>query len=351
MKTWKKATGLATITLIVILIMLLCTVQPATAGTPGATDPDEYSVFWDKWDVTWGSIPYFCQWSYMGPGSRVQNLYTAQQMGLYNVDSGPIGEIGFVNAWGKTTNSWGYWAANNDYLNMRIVLSNVPTTTTQLSSTFASNYGPDGGVVVYYQPGWTNINGIHNQAFWFDITAAGFNYDGNGLVVEVTWDSVAGGWMGVNFRTSVLYGYWTCGLTNNWCVWGYTSSTQTTGFLANDNVAILTLKISAIPADIRMEPQTLNLDSMGNFVQIKVEGFPENPEYSPLDVDGTSVKVAGTGVDLKYGTWNNNRWIGKADILLVEDAIGAPGDEVEIPVSGVLYDGTAFQGMAVIDAH
>jgi hypothetical protein len=105
-----------------------------------------------------------------------------------------------------------------------------------------------------------------------------------------------------------------------------------------------------IPADVRLEPQSLNLDSMGNFVQVKVEGFPDNPEYSPMDVDGTSVAVEGVGVDLKYGTWNNNRFISKADRLMVEDAIGSPGDEVEVGVNGKLNDGKAFIGKAIIKA-
>jgi hypothetical protein len=105
-----------------------------------------------------------------------------------------------------------------------------------------------------------------------------------------------------------------------------------------------------IPAEVVLEPQSLNLDSMGNFVNVKVEGFPDNPEYTPMDVDKTSVAVGGVGVDLKYGTWNNNRWIGKADRLLVEDAIGAPGDEVEVNVNGRLNDGVGFAGNAKIKA-
>ncbi len=107
---------------------------------------------------------------------------------------------------------------------------------------------------------------------------------------------------------------------------------------------------AGMPADVRLTPQSLNLDSMGNWVTVKVEGFPENPEYTPMDVDGTSVEVVGVGVDLKYGTWNNNRFIGKADRLLVEDAIGAPGAEVEVDVSGKLNDGTGFLGTAIIKA-
>lgn len=105
-----------------------------------------------------------------------------------------------------------------------------------------------------------------------------------------------------------------------------------------------------IETDVRLEPQSLNLDSNGNYVQVKVEGFPENPEYTPMEVDGTSVEVEGIGVDLKYGTLNNNRWIGKVDRLLVEDAIGLSGEEVEVSISGSLNDGTLFAGDAVIKA-
>ncbi len=107
---------------------------------------------------------------------------------------------------------------------------------------------------------------------------------------------------------------------------------------------------SGIPTNVVLEPQSLNLDSMGNYVSVKVESFPENPEYSPMDVDGTSVEVGGVGVDLKYGTYNNNRFIGKADRLLVEDSIGAPGAEVEVEINGQLNDGTPFLGTAIIKA-
>lgn len=105
---------------------------------------------------------------------------------------------------------------------------------------------------------------------------------------------------------------------------------------------------SAITADVRVEPQSLNLDSKGNYVNVKVEGFPDNPEYSPLDVDGDTIKVAGVDADSRFGTWDEDRYIGKADRLAVEDAIGAPGEEVEVTVTGKLVDGTAFEGIAII---
>jgi hypothetical protein len=127
------------------------------------------------------------------------------------------------------------------------------------------------------------------------------------------------------------------------------ASGQTYGFDWYSDVATV-MFVSAIDATCRMEPQSLNLDSNGNWVSFKVEGFPENPEYDPNDVDPTSCQVGGIDADLKFGTHNNNHYIGKADRLLVEDAIGAPGEEVEVDVTGSLYDGTNFIGTAVIKA-
>jgi hypothetical protein len=106
---------------------------------------------------------------------------------------------------------------------------------------------------------------------------------------------------------------------------------------------------SSIPAIVSMEPGSLNLDSNGNWVSFKVDSFPENPEYGPLDVDPTSCAVAGVGADLKFGTANNNHFIGKADRLMVEDAIGAPGEDVEVEISGKAA-GKSFKGTAIIKA-
>lgn len=116
------------------------------------------------------------------------------------------------------------------------------------------------------------------------------------------------------------------------------------------NVATWFLGPGGIPADVRLEPQSLNLDSNGNWVSLKVLGFPDNPEYTPRDVDGASCTVNGVSAYLKFGTWNDNKYIGKADRLLVEDAIGTPGDEVEVDINGKLNDGTSFAGIAIIKA-
>jgi hypothetical protein len=345
----KKALGLAIIAIALAMVMVISAVPPVIAGTPDVSGTGEVAVFWDRWNSSSAAIAGMALWYYMGPGCRTQFLYTAQELANYDVTAGPIGEVGMINAWGKTSNALGYWAANNNYLNLRFIMSNVPTTKTSLVSTYALNYGADGGVFVYYAPGWTNINGFDNQAFWFDISASGFIYEGNGLVFEVAYDSISGSMGYFGLITSTLTAYWS-GNPYVGCIWYYYSSTSPTGYSYTGHINVLTLSIAAIPATTRIEPQTLNLDSMGNWVNVKVEDFPENPEYSPMDVDGTSVAVAGTGTDLKFGTWNENRWIGKCDRLAVEDAIGAPGEEVELAVTGQTTDGTAFMSTAIIRA-
>ncbi len=104
-----------------------------------------------------------------------------------------------------------------------------------------------------------------------------------------------------------------------------------------------------IDAIVNLKPETLNLNSMGNFVHIMVEDFPNNPEYSPTQVDGDSVEIEGIGVDLKYGTWNDNKFHCKADRLLVEDAIGGPSEEAELTITGDVAI-TSFMGTCTIKA-
>ena len=102
--------------------------------------------------------------------------------------------------------------------------------------------------------------------------------------------------------------------------------------------------------EITIEPRTLNLDSKGNSVNIKIEGFTDNPNYSPLDIDTSTVKIENIECNLKYGTYNKDKYITKADRLALEDAIGAPGESIELEVSGYFYDGTPFKGTDTIKA-
>ncbi len=105
-----------------------------------------------------------------------------------------------------------------------------------------------------------------------------------------------------------------------------------------------------IPADVWIEPQALNLDSKGNYVSIKIRGFPENPEYTSFDIDASTVQVQGISIELKFKNFKDHKFFGKVDRLSLEDAIGAPGVEVEITVDGLLNDGTSFVGIGTIKA-
>ncbi|MCK5559533.1 MAG: hypothetical protein KAJ51_03025 [Thermoplasmata archaeon] len=105
-----------------------------------------------------------------------------------------------------------------------------------------------------------------------------------------------------------------------------------------------------IPAEVWIEPQALNLDSKGNYVSIKIRGFPENPEYTPFDIDASSVQVQGISIEPKFKKFVDKRFSGKVDRLSFEDAIGAPGKEIEIYVDGQLKDGTTFVGIGTIKA-
>jgi hypothetical protein len=202
-------------------------------------------------------------------------------------------------------------------------LWNIPNL---ITSPFTYSYNSPGMIV-----NWGNPNGVLNNG---QIIANG-NY---GRPDVVAWDGTQYGPYGRTVFVNRLICY----------QWDVTNRGDVlTPFIQNVATWFGT---PGIPADVRLEPQSLNLDSNGNYVQFKVEGFPENPEYGPMDVDVSSVIVGGVGADLKYGTMNDNHAIGKCDRLLVEDAIGTPGDEVEVDVSGKLNDGTAFVGTAVIKA-
>jgi hypothetical protein len=202
----------------------------------------------------------------------------------------------------------------------------VWTTPNLIVSPFSYSYASPGMVV-----NWGSPNGLLNNG---QIIANG-NYN---FPDVVAWDGTAWGPYGrtVFVNRQICY---------QWDMTNY--GDILTPFIQNVATWFGT---PGIPADVRLEPQSLNLDSNGNFVSFKIEGFPENPEYGPMDVNVGSVMVENIGAEAKYGTTNNNHAIGKCDRLLLEDAIGAPGDDVEVGVSGTLNDNTAFVGTAVIKA-
>jgi hypothetical protein len=199
------------------------------------------------------------------------------------------------------------------------------------SDAYAIEVGPTGTA---YVCGYARYNSVD----WYDMVVLAYNPSGS-----LKWD-----WWYDGYTTSSSDYDYGRGLyvdaEGNVAATGY-------GYGNDGNYDIYTAYfVSGIEATCVMEPKSLNLDSNGNWVSFKVEGFPENPEYSPNDVDPTSCAVGGVDADLKFGTHNNNHYIGKADRLMVEDAIGAPGEEVEVDISGSLNDGTSFMGVAIIKA-
>jgi hypothetical protein len=304
-----------------------------------------------------------------GTGCKGLMIYQNSLLLKYGIDSeGKLLRISFMNMWGGSTYNHptagnGYTPGVSQFLNFR--LSMGLTTVPNCISTFSSNYNVIGPVLVYYRAGWTNIQGSHMN--WMDFPLdTPFDYDGtSNLIIEFEWDAISGYNMG-----SLYGGPWTHAsyqrlrgniltatfkgnnyATMSWCPYAQWTYGSVYG-PPNDNLPVIMIEGEfGIPAEMKMEPQSLNLESNGNYMNVKVENFPENPEYTPLDVAQGTCEVQGIQCELKYGTWNDNRYITKVDRLLVEDVIGAPGNDIELEVKGYLVDGTSFKGIATIDTH
>jgi hypothetical protein len=266
-----------------------------------------------------------------------------QQLYLPQVLSGKSGTI--TNMYFRTDESFCTYTQYTQpatMYNIEIYMGNTPLN--YPSSSFASNIANCYDWTLVYQAPQVTIYPTFGKMDWFPVGDLWdvFTLDGsNSLLLEirftsrtapVSWGPIMDAESGVGMYRIYSQSY-----------------TATSGSLGSNYGLVTKFDLaSGIPADVRMEPQSLNLDSNGNYVQFKVENFPDNPEYTPMDVDETSVAVLGVGADLKFATFNDNKYIGKADRLLVEDAIGSPNQETEIQITGQLKDGTGFKGIAVI---
>lgn len=319
----------------ILVLVLIAIVISSSAVVIGA----DYIVCPPDHEFSGGSsnnvfpIGYQTQWRY-------QQLYRSSEL------SGQSGTI--TNMYFRTDE---YYGNNPGYIqpctlyNLEIWFGN--TRASSLSSIYSSNIAQCADWTLAYRAPVTFINPIRQPGglYWFQIGDVNdvFHLDATtGLLVELrctlrvglSWGPI----MDADYDSGLsrLYG------------WSFSAFS---GSAHNGYGVVTKFDIGGgIPADVRMEPQSLNLESNGNWVNFKVENFPDNPEYSPLDVDPSQCTVGGAGADLKFATFNNNRYIGKADRLLVEDAIGSPGDEVEVDINGKLNDGTGFLGKAVIKA-
>jgi hypothetical protein len=113
---------------------------------------------------------------------------------------------------------------------------------------------------------------------------------------------------------------------------------------------ILDFFSSGIAATVDVHPETLNLDSNGNWVSVEVEGFPDDPTYDPSQVVEGTVTLENIGSDPNGPSgYVDGAYKCKVDRLLLEDAIGAPGDSVELIVAGDVAD-TSFAGTTTIRA-
>ncbi len=108
---------------------------------------------------------------------------------------------------------------------------------------------------------------------------------------------------------------------------------------------------SGILATVSVEPETLNLKSEGNWVTVKVQDFPEDPDIKVSQVIDGSVSLENIGAELTPSNNGNSdgQYMCKVDRLVLEDSIGGPSDEVELAVSGEVAD-TSFMGTCTIRA-
>jgi hypothetical protein len=105
-----------------------------------------------------------------------------------------------------------------------------------------------------------------------------------------------------------------------------------------------------IPAIVDVDPNTLNLDSMGNWVTVRVMDFPEDPSYDPSMVHDGTVTLEDIGADANGPSgMEDGYYMCKVDRLMLEDSIGAPGEAVELTVNGDVGD-TSFEGTNTIRA-
>jgi hypothetical protein len=319
----------------IVVLVLIALVLSSTAVVIAA----DYIVCPPDHEVNGGSSNNVYPCGY-GTAWRYQQLYLSSEL------SGQSGTI--TNMYFRTDE---YYGSQTQYTqtvalyNLEIWFGN--TYMTSASSVFNSNIAQTLDWTLVYRAPSTVLSPVRQSGgrYWFPIGDVNdvFHLDAtNGLLIELRFTGrSSSAW------NLIMDADYDSGLTRIY-------SRSFSAFSGSNHRGYgLVTKFDiggGIPAEVRMEPQSLNLESNGNWVNFKVENFPENPEYSPLDVDPSLCTVGGAGANLKFATFNNNRYIGKADRLLVEDAIGTPGNDVEVEITGQLNDGTGFLGLAVIKA-
>ncbi len=362
----------------IVLLMILSTI-PSTVGSSdggGGGSSTRGTVFEIGTDVQelppakCGLFLPFMKHQLAGysNGGRGMLLYNQPLLLKYGMDKdGDLTRISLMNMMGGqiyTHPDAGaqFVTGSCSILNFKITmaLSARPSVTT---TTYTSFYDIAGPTVVYYRPGWLPIKATHMT--WMDFPLdTPFYWDGtSSLVIEYEWDDVSGQSLGFahggtwtggynNIKGNVMVGTF-MGVNYNTILWSpYDKSSS--GYIytpPDDNLPVLQIEGNfGIPAIVDVDPDTLNLDSMGNWVTLRVLDFPENPEYEPSQVIDGTVILIDIGSDLNGPSGPEDEYyMCKVDRLALEDAIGAPGDSIELVAKGDVAD-TSFEGTCTIRA-
>ncbi|MCK5559082.1 MAG: hypothetical protein KAJ51_00750 [Thermoplasmata archaeon] len=358
----------------VVLLMIL-SVIPTTVGSSGGGSArgDVFEIGTDKQELPPAKCGLFLPFmKHQLPGypngGRGMFLYNQQLLLSYGMDSdGDLTRISFMNMMGGriyTHPDAGsqFVQGSCSILNFRIKMG-LTLRTTIGSTSYSSFYDIAGPTTVYYRPGWLPINAKHMT--WMDFTLdTPFYWDStSSLVIEYEWDDVSGqslgwahggSWTGGynNIKGNVMVGTF-MGLGYNTILWSPYDKASS-GFIyqpPNDNLPVLQIEGNfGILATVDVDPDTLNLDSMGNWVTLRVLDFPENPEYEPSQVIDGTVILDNIGSDANGPSGPEDEYyMCKVDRLALEDAIGAPGDSIELEAEGDVAD-TSFKGTCEIRA-
>ena len=108
--------------------------------------------------------------------------------------------------------------------------------------------------------------------------------------------------------------------------------------------------ITGIPANIDIDPDTINKKAQGQWVTCYIE-LPEG--YDVADIDVSTVVLNDVPAELKPVSLGDNDSDGAADLMVKFDQNAVQGtldvgDDVQIVVSGKLIDGTSFEGSDTI---
>jgi hypothetical protein len=105
--------------------------------------------------------------------------------------------------------------------------------------------------------------------------------------------------------------------------------------------------IQIIPAVIHINPDTLNLNSKIKWVTAYIE-LPEDYDVTNIDVSTVNLWYEGTNVPAEWGDIQDGTLMVKFDGEVVQGLFAGPDDAAILEVTGILQDGTPFEGSDTI---